>query len=159
VVRGPGGTIWGPDAVDGVINIITKNSRDTKGALISGGGGNVTQGYLDMRYGGGNDQNFSYRVYAKGSTTSPQFHPDNVQFDDQRRAQGGFRADWDITGRDSRTIQGDLYGGVAGESVKITPLTTTYPELVNKNADLARAHALANWNHIFSGGSDLPIPF
>lgn len=157
VVRGPGGTIWGPDAVDGVINIITKNSRDTHGALISGGGGSVTQGYLDMRFGGGNDRNFSYRVYAKGSTTSPQFHPDDNQFDDQRRAQGGFRADWDITGRDSLTVQGDIYDGLAGESVRITSLSPPYSTIVNKNANLSGGNVLGHWKHILSGGSDLQI--
>ncbi len=157
VIRGPGGTIWGPDAVDGVINIITKNSRDTHGALISAGGGNIAQGFLDMRFGGGNDQNFSYRVYAKGSTTSPQFHYDGNQFDDQRRAQGGFRADWDITGRDSLTIQGDLYDGEAGESVKITSLSAPYSTIVNKNADLSGGNVLGHWKHILSGGSDIQI--
>jgi len=157
VVRGPGGTIWGPDAVDGVINIITKNSRDTHGALISGGGGNVTQGFLDMRFGGGNDRNFSYRVYAKGSTSSPQFHSDDNEFDDQRRTQGGFRADWDITGRDTLTIQGDLYDGVAGESVKITSFSPPYSSIVNANADLSGANVLGRWKHIMGGGSDIQI--
>src|ERR1051326_4499839 len=90
VIRGPGGTIWGPDAVNGVINIITKNARDTHGTLISAGGGNVNQGFLDMRYGGGNDKNVAYRVYAKGSNNSPQYHFDKDQFDDQRRMQAGF---------------------------------------------------------------------
>jgi len=157
VVRGPGGTIWGPDAVDGVINIITKNSSDTHGALISAGGGNVNQGFLDMRFGGGNGQNFSYRVYAKGSDTSPQFHPDGNQFDDQRRTQGGFRADWDITGRDSLTIQGDFYDGDAGESVRITSLSAPYSTIVNNNADLSGGNVLGHWKHILSGGSDIQI--
>ena len=49
VIRGPGGTIWGANAVDGVINIITRNSKDTKGALVSAGGGTVNQGFLDAR--------------------------------------------------------------------------------------------------------------
>ena len=157
VIRGPGGTIWGPDAVDGVINIITKNSKDTHGSLVSAGGGNVTEGYLDLRHGGSNGSNFSYRVYAKGSTTSPEFHFDNNQFDDQRRMQGGFRTDWDITGRDSLTIQGDAYDGLAGESVKVTSLSAPYSMIVNQNADLAGGNILARWKHILSGGSDLQV--
>jgi iron complex outermembrane receptor protein len=157
VVRGPGGTIWGPDAVDGVINIITRSARDTHGTLISAGGGNVNQGFLDLRYGGGNSGNFSYRVYAKGSTTSPEFHSDNNEFDDQRRMQGGFRADWDVTGRDSLTIQGDAYDGLAGESVRITSLTQPFSTVVNKNADLSGANVLARWKHVLSGGSDIQI--
>ena len=54
VIRGPGGTIWGPNAVNGVINIITKSSKDTHGMLATAGGGNVEQGFADFRYGGGN---------------------------------------------------------------------------------------------------------
>jgi iron complex outermembrane receptor protein len=157
VVRGPGGTIWGPDAVDGVINIITKNAKDTKGTLVSAGGGDVNQGFLDLRYGGGNDSNFSYRVYAKGSTTSREFHSDGDDFDDQRRTQGGFRMDWDITGRDTLTIQGDTYDGLAGESVKVTSFSAPYATVVNKNADLSGSNVLGRWKHILSGGSDIQI--
>jgi iron complex outermembrane receptor protein len=159
VIRGPGGTIWGPDAVDGVINIITKNARDTHGMLVSAGGGNVNQGYLDLRYGGGNDNNFSYRVYAKGSVDGPEYHSDNAEFDDQRRAQGGFRMDWEPTGRDTLTIQGDGYDGSAGESVRITSLSPPYSTIVNQDAELSGANALARWNHIFGGGSDIQIQF
>ena len=157
VIRGPGGTIWGPDAVDGVINIITKNSHDAKGTLVSAGGGNVNQGFLDMRYGGGNDSNFNYRIYSKGSTVGPEFHPDNNEFDDNRRMQAGFRADWDITGRDSLTIQGDTYDGLAGESTKVTSITPPFSTVVDKNADLSGANIMAHFKHIFSGGSDLQI--
>jgi iron complex outermembrane receptor protein len=157
VVRGPGGTIWGPDAVDGVINIITKNTRDTHDALVSAGGGDVTQGFLNLRYGGGNDKNVSYRVYAKGSTTGPEFHSDHNEFDDQRRIQGGFRADWDITGRDSLTMQGDAYDSLAGESVRVTSLSPPFSTVVNKNAELSGANLLARWKRILSGRSEIQI--
>ncbi len=157
VIRGPGGTIWGPDAVDGVINIITKDSKDTRGALVSGGGGNVAQGFLAGRYGGGNDRNFSYRVYAKGSTTGPQYHFDDQQFDDNRRVQGGFRADWDITGHDSVTIQGDAYAGAAGESIRVNSLSAPSSTIVNENAELSGFNFLGRWKHILSGGSDLQV--
>src|ERR1700735_4175630 len=63
VIRGPGGTIWGPNAVDGVINIITKTSKDTHGALVNAGGGNLDQGFFNARYGGGNGKTFDYRIY------------------------------------------------------------------------------------------------
>src|SRR5271169_1140584 len=54
VIRGPGGTIWGPNAVNGVINVITKPAKDTRGMLATAGGGNFEQGFADFRYGGGN---------------------------------------------------------------------------------------------------------
>jgi signal transduction histidine kinase len=93
IIRGPGGTIWGANAVNGVINIITKNAKDTHGIRVSAGSGNVEQGFLSARYGGGGPD-LSYRVYGKGFTRGPQFHFDDRQFDDWRAAQGGFRADW-----------------------------------------------------------------
>lgn len=157
VIRGPGGTIWGPDAVDGVINIITKNARDTHGTLVSAGGGNVTQGFLDFRTGGGNGSGFSWRVYAKGADTSPQFHYDNNEFDDQRRVQGGFRMDWEPTSRDAVSIQGDAYDGDAGESVKVTSVSPPALTVLDKNAELSGANILAKWKHLFSSGSDLQV--
>lgn len=157
VVRGPGGTIWGPDAVDGVINIITKNAKETQGSLLSMGGGSVTQGSLNFRYGGAGGPNLSYRIYAKGSTNSPQFHFDNQQFDDWRRTQGGFRIDWDPSGRDKVTIQGDAYIGDAGESVRITTIAPPSVNVVNQNAELSGGNALVRWKRTLGSRSDLQI--
>src|SRR5580700_1213870 len=65
VIRGPGGTIWGANAVNAVINIITKSAKDTHGILVSTGGGNIDQGFINLRYGGGNDKSSNYRIYGK----------------------------------------------------------------------------------------------
>jgi iron complex outermembrane receptor protein len=157
VIRGPGGTIWGPDAVNGVINIITKNARDTHGTLISGGAGNVNQGFFNMRYGGGNDRNFNYRIYSKTLTRGPEYHYAGSLFDDQRRIQAGFRADWDVTGRDAVTIQGDIYDGAAGENNRLTSFTPPFSTILNQNADLSGGNILARWKHTLSGGSDIQV--
>src|ERR1700724_379496 len=66
VIRGPGGTIWGANAVDGVINIITKSAKDTHGSMLSLEGGTVDQGTGGFRYGGGNGRGFNYRIYGMG---------------------------------------------------------------------------------------------
>src|SRR5581483_6600120 len=68
VIRGPGGTIWGPNAVNGVINIITKSSMVTQGAFGEVGGGTVQQGFAGFRYGGKHGPNLAYRLYGKGFT-------------------------------------------------------------------------------------------
>ena len=75
VIRGPGGTIWGANAVDGVINIITKNAKETRGSMVALGGGNADEGTDTMRYGGANGRGLSYRVYGMGFERSPEFHP------------------------------------------------------------------------------------
>jgi iron complex outermembrane receptor protein len=157
VIRGPGGTIWGANAVNGVINIITKNSRDTRGTLVSAGGGSVNQGFLDFRTGGGNDSGFNYRVYGKGEDQSPAYHQDNRQFDDWRRMQGGFRTDWDVNPRNTITVQGDLYDGVAGESVRVTSENPPAASVAEQNALLSGGNVLARWQRMFSATSDLQI--
>src|SRR5437016_14073453 len=119
VIRGPGGTIWGANAVNAVISIITKRAKDTHGSMLSLGGGNVEQGTGGFRYGGGNGRGFNYRIYGMGFTRGPQFHSDQRNFDDWRMGQAGFRTDSERGNRDTFTFQGDVYREIAGE-------TTTY---------------------------------
>src|SRR6185295_6993019 len=71
VIRGPGGTIWGANAVNGVINIITRPASSTQGLLVKAGGGSVDQGSLGVRYGGTKGA-FDYRVYGKGFVRGPE---------------------------------------------------------------------------------------
>ncbi len=156
VIRGPGGTIWGANAVDGVINIITKSAKDTRGTLVSAGGGTVVQGFMDVRQGGGNDV-FSYRIYGKGFDQGPESHSDGHEFDDWRRAQGGFRTDWKIDDHDTLTVQGDIYDGVAGESVRITTLSPPSITNVDENALLSGGNVLARWQRTLKNGSDIQL--
>ena len=157
VIRGPGGTIWGPNAVNGVINIITKDSKDTRGMQATAGGGNADQGFASFRYGGGNGGNFSYRIYGKGFTTSPEYHPDHRNFDDWRAAQTGFRMDWTQGDRNSFTVQGDLYKEEAGESVQATSYTPPYSQIVDANADLSGGNIMARWKRTLRDGDDIQV--
>jgi iron complex outermembrane receptor protein len=119
VIRGPGGTVWGTDGVNGVINIITKNSKDSRGALVSVGGGNVDEGKGGFRYGNSIGSNLSYRAYGMAFGRAAEFHSDHDNFDDWQLGQGGFRMDWDNHRRDTLTVQGDLYKGSIGERENI----------------------------------------
>lgn len=156
VICGPGGTIWGPNAVDGVINIITKSAQDTQGTLVSAGGGNVEQGFLNARYGGGNGD-FSYRIYGMGFTIGPEEHPPGQNFDDWRNVQGGFRIDWKESARDSFTLQGDIYDEIAGESVGATSYTPPYSQTINANALLSGENILGRWKRVLSDGNDIQL--
>ena len=156
VIRGPGGTIWGPNAVDGVINIITKDSKDTQGMLVSAGGGNEEQGFANMRYGGGNGKDFSYRVYGMAFTRGPEYHPGGRNFDDWRNVQGGFRMDWKRQ-RDAFTLQGDLYDEEAGKSVGATSYTPPYSQIIDSNALLTGGNVMGHWKRILSDGDDIQI--
>jgi iron complex outermembrane receptor protein len=157
VIRGPGGTIWGPNAVNGVINIITKNSKDTQGMLMSAGGGNYEQGFVNFRYGGGDGQTLSYRIYGMGFTRSPEDHRGGPNFDDWREAQGGFRLDWKESSRDTFTLQGDIYDEVAGKSVSATSYTPPYSQTVDSNALLSGGNVLGRWTRTLSEGNDIQI--
>jgi iron complex outermembrane recepter protein len=156
VIRGPGGTIWGPNAVNGVINVITKSAKETKGTLISAGGGNFEQGLLNARYGGGNGDDFNYRVYGKGFTRGPEHDP-GENYDDWRAAQAGFRLDWKEHNRDTFTLQGDVYDEEAGESVGATSYTPPYSQTINSNALLSGENVMARWERVVNDGNDIHL--
>jgi iron complex outermembrane receptor protein len=156
VIRGPGGTVWGSNAVNGVINIITKSSKDTRGDLVTAGGGNVDQGFLGVRHGGGTDR-LSYRGYAQGFTRGPQFHQDRRNFDDSRMGQAGFRMDWAASARDSLTLQGDVYESAAGQYLGISTFSPPALNNAQGNIGLYGQNFLGAWRRTLRGGSDFQI--
>ena len=156
VIRGPGGTIWGPNAVNGVINVITRNASETQGTVVSAAGGNVEQGLFSARTGGRAGK-FNYRIYGKGFTRGPQFHSDGHNFDDWRALQGGFRMDWSQGSRDSFTVQGDIYDEHAGESVVATSYTAPYQQVREGNALLSGGNVEATWRRTLGEGKDIQI--
>ena len=155
VIRGPGGTIWGANAVDGVINIITKNSRDTQGTLVAAGGGSVDQGTGAARYGG-TQGNFTYRVYGMGFVRGPEYHPDGDNYDDWRIGQAGFRTDWKRGDHDLFTVQGDIYRGESGERVILASFNPPAESIVDDDAVFSGGNLLALWQHT-SGRSDVQL--
>lgn len=157
VIRGPGGTIWGANAVNAVINIITKNTRDTQGMLVSMGGGNIDQGFANFRYGGGNGETLNYRIYGKAFSQGPEFHSDGRRFDDWRMGQTGFRTDWERHNRDTFTLQGDLYNGDAGQRVGIGSYTAPFVTMAEQNAELGGGNLLGHWRRVLSAGSDIQL--
>jgi iron complex outermembrane receptor protein len=157
VIRGPGGTIWGANAVDGVINIITRSAKDTHGSMVSLGGGNADQGTGTVRYGGGNDRGFNYRVYGMGFDRGSEFHSGGSNFDDWRMGQAGFRTDWDRGAGDTVTFQGDIYREGAGETTTYALYSPPSQVTVNATAKLTGGNLLGRWKHVLNAGSDFQI--
>ncbi|HVH09917.1 MAG TPA: TonB-dependent receptor [Gemmatimonadales bacterium] len=112
VISGPGATLWGANAVNGVINVTTKDAKDTQGLLLSGGGGSTLRGVGAAQYGGALGPAIRFRAYAKGFTREPSSLPNGQDAtDDWHAEQGGFRLDWDASQSSHVTLQSDLYDG------------------------------------------------
>ena len=154
VIRGPGGTIWGPNAVNGVINIITKSSKDTQGGLASGGAGNVEQGFGEARYGGSHGPDFTYRIYAKGFARAPEFHADGDNYDSWQAGQAGFRMDWNKGIRDTFTLSGDGYYQGAGQSAAASTYNPPANFILDGTAHLSGANVLWRWRRTLGEKKD-----
>jgi iron complex outermembrane receptor protein len=158
VVRGPGGALWGANAVNGVINIITRSSRDTKGVLAKAAGGDEYQAQAVLRVGGDIGQNGSYRVYGKFESFDQNETALDVEAnDDWRDFRGGFRADFDLSARDTLMMTGEVSVIDAGETLDVPLLTA--PFLERRDADINRigAHLLTQWTRDLGDGSELAV--
>jgi iron complex outermembrane recepter protein len=155
VIRGPGGIIWGPNAVNGVINIITKSAKDTKGTFAQAGGGNVEQGFVNYRYGGGDA--LAYRFYVKAFDRGPEEHGDHDDFDHWAGTQGGFRMDWAQGPRDAFTLQGDAYTQEDGERVNFSTYVPPVNEAIDGYAGASGANLLFRWTRTFSDASNFQL--
>ena len=111
VIRGPGATIWGANAMNGVINIITKSAADTQGVLVSAGAGNEEKGFFSLRYGDAlNEHSFARAFIKLNERDSSWLSRSEEQGEDSwRSVRSGFRLDSDLTESDQWTLQGDLY--------------------------------------------------
>ena len=107
VIRGPGAAVWGSNAVNGVVNIITKNSSDTQGSLLSAGGGSQERFFSSLRHGGKVGENASYRVFGKFvERDDNKFRDGGDSEDGYEHSHGGFRVDAKPSKEDSLTLKG-----------------------------------------------------
>lgn len=143
VISGPGGTLWGSNAVNGVINVITRSAKETQGTLLSAGGGNTEYGAA-ARYGGKLGENTAFRLYAKG------FDRDNTErasgvsaHDGWHKQQAGFRLDSAVAD-DNFTLQGDVYDG-------------SIDQAVNNDKSISGANLLARWNRALAEGEGIQV--
>ena len=157
VIRGPGGTLWGANAVNGVINIITKNARDTQGVLASAGAGTEERYFGAARYGGMAGPDLAYRVYGKGFDRREQLAVGTDDFDGAQIGRGGFRMDWTPRPADGVTLQGDLYDGAIDGRGALTSLDPPSLTLTNRDTDVSGANVLARWQHRYTSGSDSTV--
>lgn len=145
VVRGPGAALWGANAVNGVINIITKNARDTQGALVTAGAGTEEQAFGGIRYGGKIGDDTYYRTYFKYQKRDEQvFSNGTPNHDGMNQQQGGFRLDSNQPGDNTFTLQGDVYWN-------------DFQIFGRTDAENNGGNLLGRWTHAFSPVSDLQV--
>ncbi|HEX5220857.1 MAG TPA: TonB-dependent receptor [Verrucomicrobiae bacterium] len=145
VISGPGGSLWGANAVNGVINIISKSAKDTQGMHVEGGGGTELQYFAGARYGGMLASNVYYRVYGKYFDRDGAVFPDGSDAPDSwRMGRAGFRIDAETSLQDLLTLQGDFYGGEEAIST-------------GGESHTSGGNILSRWTHSFSDESDMSL--
>ena len=111
VIRGPAGTIWGPNSANGVINIITTKAAESKGVQASALAGNIDHTIDDLQIGAGAGD-ASFRVFGRGFERAHEYHTDGINDDDWHEERLGFRIDYD-KGVAEMMLEGDLYKGTS----------------------------------------------
>lgn len=153
VVSGPGGTLWGVNAVNGVINIITRGASDTQGTLVSARAGTAADD-LGFRHGGALGAAGHYRVYAKHARRDNTRTAAGLPVDDAgRRTIAGFRADWDAGG-DRWSLDGQAYRGTQGQPLP-GAISISGVELALEDIDFSGGHLKLEWQRPLDGGGRL----
>ena len=156
VIRGPGGSIWGANAVNGVISIFTKRAADTRGATVEATGGSLVQGAGSVEYGGKAGKDTDFRVFTKYFNDGPQEGLDGGSGDDGwHMLRSGFRADTSVTAKDSLTWEGNLYTAREGELGFFLPSITS-PGLIPIAEEISYGGGFvqSNWKHQYGENSD-----
>lgn len=161
VIRGPGGSIWGANAVNGVIDVITMDATKTQGLSAHVRGGNVDQGQGELRYGGrlsaANFPRLAYRGYVEGFNRGPERHSDGDDFDRWHLFQTGFRADWSGARGTSASLEGAYYAGAAGVDVGIATIAPPQQLAVTGYQHVAGGDLVARWRRTRADGSSLSL--
>ncbi len=159
VIRGPGASLWGANAVNGVINIITKSAAATQGSLIDVSVGTTTQGNVSMRYGGEWQGVGHWRIYGKTFENKALDLANGLGkgMDSWRQQRVGWRADLNPSGQDAVTVQGELHQGSYGESALLNSLSPPGNVLQGTTQSDSGGHLLARWQRDLPSNNSLTV--
>ncbi len=158
VIRGPGASLWGANAVNGVINILTRKAAEARGGLAVAGGGSEERGFGGLRYGHALGNRGAYRAYAKYFDRDASWRATGEEARDAWDAgRGGFRADWGLGATDALVVQGDVYDGDEDDTVTEPVLGAPYAQSFEIETDASGGNLLGRWEHRLPGGSDAEL--
>lgn len=162
VIRGPGATVWGANAVNGVINIITKNSRDTAGGLVDVAAGNQLTEQTLVQYGGAIGNSGNYRIF--GDSTANRASASNILGgpggDPAYNYHFGFRSDWSLSQRDALLVEANLASNISNHIYNsfysyLPPYSGQIPDTATSHT----ANILGKWTRTMSPSSDMALQF
>ena len=156
VIRGPGAAVWGANAVNGVINIITKPATETQGGMATGGIGGEEQGFGSVRYGGRfADGRGHYRVFGKhfNRDSGVEALTGQPAADAWSSSRGGFRLDYASTPIDRLTVHGDVYDGASGETVLLRSTESIQRRPYAGDQEVSGGTLLARWERVSGAAS------
>jgi iron complex outermembrane recepter protein len=156
VVRGPGGSSWGANAVNGIINIITKKASQTHGGMIVARAGNLQQGFGTVQYGSRVRHNTDYRVFSKYSNqTHMAGLASNDGADQWDVFRAGFRTDTALSSANNLTFMGDFYTGREGQIMPTFPsFASPGLQMITIAPALSGGYFQTSWNHQYAHGSE-----
>ncbi|OED41662.1 hypothetical protein ACH42_13245 [Endozoicomonas sp. (ex Bugula neritina AB1)] len=161
VIRGPGAALWGANAVNGVINIITKHAADTQGGLLSAGFGSEEKSFAAYRYGGEVTEDAYYRAYYKVFNRDGMKSIDGSDAaDDWKISRAGFRTDWKADNGADITVQGDVYTGSTRPSLVVYDFDNRDAGMqtkTNLSRDQKGGHLIGNWKYKYDKDKDISI--
>jgi iron complex outermembrane recepter protein len=147
VIRGPGASLWGANAVNGVINITTKKSQDTQGLYVETALGTEDKVTAAARYGGTAENGANYRIFGKYLARDDTLNATATSKDDWRLGHIGARSDWDITATDSVTVQSDLYQGTIGRHTPSITIIGRQGPIGGLDVAVSGGNVLGRWTH------------
>ncbi len=153
VIRGPGGTLWGANAVNGVVNVTTKSAKDTQGFYVYGGGGTEERVQAGARYGGQVGESVFYRAYVKYHNVDESWKGS----DPWHQSRAGFRTDWIPDPGNTLTLQGDVYQGVTHQLKTFVSPAPPFAGTYKDAEDVSGGNILARWEHTLSKDSQFSL--
>jgi iron complex outermembrane receptor protein len=157
VVRGPGATLWGSNAVNGVINITTKSAKDTQGLYGEANAGSEVRASAAARYGGRFGDRGYYRVFGSVVDRDTSFIGPGPTADDWRLGHLGARTDWESLDGSSLTIQSDLYHGSIGRLSPSVSVTGRPGPSGSLDVDVSGGNLLGRYRRRTSNASEIEL--